>query len=386
MAYPYQKHIWVTKEIIRREYLQNIEDGIYDEQQERLTQEEALNQAILDEEGRARRAEVALGNSIDAETVRATAAENNLASNIVTERTRAVSAETDLRNDLSSLGNRVTSEISRATAAEDVLTTNLANEITRATGIENALTSNLNAEITRATRAEQTLTTNLSAEITRSTGAEQTLTTNLNAEIARATAAEAAISAKVTVAYKAAGSVFFIDLPAAIDERQGFVYDIKDAFTTTNDFVEGSGNEYPAGTNVVIIGVENSGTVTYMYDVLPGFIDTSDFVTNTDYATSSVPGLVKPDNSTTTVDANGTLTVIGGGGGGDSTNFIGTTDEWDALTPEQQNLYKSKDITNDFNGLPIDSYPTQGSGNVVSSGGVYSYINTMITQALTASY
>ena len=368
MAYPYQKHIWVTKEIIRREYLQNIEDGIYDEQQERLTQEEALNQAILDEEARAKRAELSLSNAIDAETVRATAAENSLSGDIVTERTRAMSVESDLREDLSSLSSRVTDESTRAITAEGVLTTNLANEVTRATAAENALTSSLNSEVTRATAAENTLTT------------------NLNAEIARATAAEAAITAKVTIAYKASGSVYFADLPAPLEARQGNVYDIKDDFTTTNQFIEGSGNDYPSGTNVVIIGVEDNNTVTYMYDVLPGFVDTSDFVRNTDYATPQAPGLVKPDGTTTSVDANGTITVIGGGGGGDSSNFIGTVEQWNALSPEQQNAYRSKDITNDFNGYNIDSVVTENSTNVITSGGVWSYVNTMITQALTASY
>lgn len=386
MAYPYQKHIWVTKEIIRREYLQNIEDGIYDEQQDRLTQEAALNQAISDEEARAKRAELALTNAVDAETIRATAAENSLSGNISTERTRALSVENDLRTDLTSLSGRVTDESTRALAAEGVLTTNLANEVTRATAAERALSELISTETTRATAAEQTLTTNLSAEITRSTGADQTLTTNLNAEISRATAAESSlrdyIDQEVTKVYKPSGSVFFADLPVLAQSRLGNVYDIKDAFTTTSDFAEGAGKDYPIGTNVAIELING----TLKYDVLPGFIDTSDFVRNTDYATSSVPGLVKPDNSTTTVDANGTLTVIGGGGGGDSSNFIGTVEQWNALSPEQQNEYRSKDITNDFNGYNIDSVPTQNSTNVVTSGGVYSYINTMITQALTASY
>lgn len=36
--------------------------------------------------------------------------------------------------------------------------------------------------------------------------------------------------------------------------------------------------------------------------------------------------------------------------------------------------------------ITLDSEPTQGSSNGVSSGGVYNYVNTMITQAISASY
>lgn len=54
-----------------------------------------------------------------------------------------------------------------------------------------------------------------------------------------------------------------------------------------------------------------------------------------------------------------------------STNFVGTLAEWNTLTPAEQAEYKTKDITDDYNGLPIDAIPTQNSANPVSSGGVY---------------
>lgn len=278
MAYPYQKHIWVTKEIIRREYLQNIEDGIYDEQQDRLTQEAALNQAISDEEARAKRAELALTNAVDAETIRATAAENSLSGDISTERTRALSVENDLRTDLTSLSGRVTDESTRALAAEGVLTTNLANEVTRATAAERALSELISTETTRATAAESSLRDYIDQEVTK--------------------------------VYKPSGSVFFADLPALAQSRLGNVYDIKDAFTTTSDFAEGAGKDYPIGTNVAIELING----TLKYDVLPGFIDTSDFVRNTDYATAQNVGVVKPDGTTITADIDGTLHSTSGQG------------------------------------------------------------------------
>ena len=88
-----------------------------------------------------------------------------------------------------------------------------------------------------------------------------------------------AIDNKISSTYKAKGSVAFASLPALDATREGFVYNITDSFTTTSDFVEGTGKEYPAGTNVVIINVSEN---TYKYDVLGGFIDLSGYVENSD--------------------------------------------------------------------------------------------------------
>lgn len=50
---------------------------------------------------------------------------------------------------------------------------------------------------------------------------------------------------------------------------------------------------------------------------------------------------------------------------------------------------KTSDLTNDsgfISSIPTDTTPTQGSTKYVTSGGIYSYIDSMITQALSASY
>ena len=88
-----------------------------------------------------------------------------------------------------------------------------------------------------------------------------------------------AIDAKISSAYKAKGSVTFANLPAAGSSYEGFVYNVSDSFTTTADFVEGAGNTYPAGTNVVIINTTGS---TYKYDVLSGFVDLSAYELSAD--------------------------------------------------------------------------------------------------------
>lgn len=95
---------------------------------------------------------------------------------------------------------------------------------------------------------------------------------------------QADINAKISTAYKVKGSSAFADLPAPSETEEGNVYNITDAFTTTDVFVEGAGKKYPAGTNVVCIE-DSEGS--FMYDILPGFIDTDTFVKNDDIETIS---------------------------------------------------------------------------------------------------
>ena len=89
-------------------------------------------------------------------------------------------------------------------------------------------------------------------------------------------AVQTAISNAISSVYKAAGSVAFASLPTLGSSIEGNVYNVTDAFTTTSDFVEGAGESYPAGTNVVCI---NTSGTTYKWDVLAGFVDTSSFIT-----------------------------------------------------------------------------------------------------------
>lgn len=84
------------------------------------------------------------------------------------------------------------------------------------------------------------------------------------------------IAAKVSSTYKAAGTVQFASLPTLSATEEGKVYNISDAFTTTEDFVEGAGQRYPAGTNVVCIDTADEA---YKWDVLAGFVDLSAYAT-----------------------------------------------------------------------------------------------------------
>lgn len=87
------------------------------------------------------------------------------------------------------------------------------------------------------------------------------------------------INSKITSVYKPGGSYTFASLPAASADTVGYVYDVTDAFVTTENFVEGAGHNYPAGTNVVVIEVAGEPTA-YKYDVMSGFVDLSDYVTD----------------------------------------------------------------------------------------------------------
>lgn len=90
---------------------------------------------------------------------------------------------------------------------------------------------------------------------------------------------DTAIDAKIGSTYKPKGSVAFASLPTPASTNEGFVYNVTDAFTTTADFVEGAGKNYPAGSNVVII---NTTGTTYKFDVLGGFIDLSAYQLSAD--------------------------------------------------------------------------------------------------------
>ena len=83
------------------------------------------------------------------------------------------------------------------------------------------------------------------------------------------------VAAKLSSTYKAKGTCTFANKPSLIAANEGDVYNISDSFTTTSDFVEGAGNTYPAGTNIVVVNTASSGTAVYKYDVLAGFVDVS---------------------------------------------------------------------------------------------------------------
>ena len=81
------------------------------------------------------------------------------------------------------------------------------------------------------------------------------------------------IDSAISGVYVFKGSVNFAELPTE-GLKVGHTYNIKDAFTTTSGFVEGTGKEYPAGTNVAYT---EAG-----WDCLAGIYDFSEFMLKSD--------------------------------------------------------------------------------------------------------
>jgi len=87
------------------------------------------------------------------------------------------------------------------------------------------------------------------------------------------------IASAIVGTYKPSGSVAFANLPALAASVLGNVYNVTDSFTTTANFVEGAGKDYPAGTNVIIVDIDATGQApTYRYDALSGIVDLSNYV------------------------------------------------------------------------------------------------------------
>lgn len=90
------------------------------------------------------------------------------------------------------------------------------------------------------------------------------------------------IDSKVSSVYKPGGTVSFAELPEPSAETLGYVYNVSDAFTTDDRFIDPTPVEYPLGTNVSVISKNVEDTTKYFFDVLAGFIDLSGYMKKTD--------------------------------------------------------------------------------------------------------
>ncbi len=103
-----------------------------------------------------------------------------------------------------------------------------------------------------------------------------TNTSDLNNDSDFATKEEVntAISTQIGRVYKPSGTVEYASLPTPSQENLGNVYNVSNAFTTDERFVDGPGKKYPAGSNVAVVQAE----AAYKFDVLSGEIDLSNYV------------------------------------------------------------------------------------------------------------
>ena len=98
--------------------------------------------------------------------------------------------------------------------------------------------------------------------------------------------------------YKPSGDKTCAELTSSllIAANVGNVYNTTDSGTTTSDFVGGSGKAINIGDNVAVVNTGTDVSPVYKFDLMAGFIDTSNFVQK-----SSTSGLLKNDG---TVDTN----------------------------------------------------------------------------------
>jgi hypothetical protein len=94
-----------------------------------------------------------------------------------------------------------------------------------------------------------------------------------NAKAATPQAVVNYVSTQVATVFSWGDSCTFANLPAPSANTVNKIYNISDAFTTTSDFVEGSGKDYPAGTNLLGVKIGND----YKYDATTGFVDLSPY-------------------------------------------------------------------------------------------------------------
>lgn len=110
-------------------------------------------------------------------------------------------------------------------------------------------------------------------------------------------------------ALKPSGSIAFANLPSLSANVLNNLYNVTDDFTTTADFVEGAGVDYPAGTNVAIINTGTDASPIYKYDAMTGTIDTSSFATISDVngMVTESTGTIATSATSATVNYTGTL-------------------------------------------------------------------------------
>ena len=184
------------------------------------------------------------------------------------------------------LSSRITSESTARTAESEALNQKITDEETERKEKDLALEAKIDEETqTReaATRdmysaisQESTLRENSDNEIK---SALETLDTQTNSGIESVRDFAVSIyndlsdlSVKMSAAFRFEGSREFADLPSLEDVEVGDLYNVRDSFTTTDDFVEGAGKEYAAGVDIACVDMGSDEEPLMKWDVLGGTV------------------------------------------------------------------------------------------------------------------
>lgn len=199
------------------------------------------------------------------------------------------------------------------------------------------------------------------------------------------------ISQSLTGALKPCGTVTYVNLPSLSVALAGDMYNVSDAFTTTNDFKEGAGHHINAGANVY-------KTIDNKWDILAGTPVTGvkgDKEQN--YRTGNInltPANIGAVPEPSTEGSNGQVLATDGQGGRSWQSVQSSLTFDNVPTQNSNNPVKSGGIFSTmavpkydaanrreyyeggaaFSGN-IDSAPTAGSNNAVASGGVFTALS-----------
>ena len=148
------------------------------------------------------------------------------------------------------------------------------------------LTTVMNALATKIREKDYEQKANLKALAYKDTVAKTDLATALQTEIdskVDANDVDDAIATQIGSVYKPSGSLAASGIASAPTATQlGNVYNMSEDFTTNANFTEGAGKAYSAGTDVAVVVGATEGT--YLWNVLSGFIDQTQFADATEFA------------------------------------------------------------------------------------------------------
>lgn len=188
------------------------------------------------------------------------------------------------------------------------------------------------------------------------------------------------ISAAVAGALIPGGSVTFANLPALTKANNNHIYNIEDAFTTTADFVEGAGKEFPAGTNVAIINTGSNSSPVYKYDTYTGTMDYSVFMRKQTTATQGNFAMFDENGQAVDSGEKASNFLKAGDIAGKADKVAGATSGNFAALDANGNLTDSgksaADFVEDISGKADKAVPTaagevatlDANGNLVASG------------------
>ena len=162
--------------------------------------------------------------------------------------------------------------------------------------------------------AESSLASDLASKINGKADAATTLSGYGITDAYTKTEVDNAIDEVEAGAYKPGGSLDADEILAAllVVGNLGKVYNVTEDFTTTSDFVDGAGKALPAGTNIVIVDADTTGSSpSYKFDVMAGAYGV---------ATQSGNGLMSSADKTKLDNAD--VTAYTGTGAIDVTNHV----------------------------------------------------------------